>query len=192
METQDYEIDLLLKRYEHNKNRDEALAFYYMRAVVKFLARLVFAVGWDKLRPDATTEACRLISSSLFKDPHEARSTDSIEPGTFGFVLSEAAKMLSRRALVKAEIDLLYALGKERNVQSHDIYSVSFRSFYEGVEKALAAFNRLFEGKTCSYVVPLEDMANDRVQCLEFRKGVRDPCSHGPAEGTGFFTKRSI
>lgn len=166
----DYEGQLLINRFNHyNNNNSSGLAYYYMRAIVKYLSRLVFAIGWSKLRAQSTTEINRYLYESVFRDPTEVNGLDSIEPGTFGHILNHCAKTLNSKNLVADEINILYAFGDVRDFYAHYIYNVSFDAYYEAVCNALRKFAESFSGKECSYIIPRENYEGSRIKCKEFK-----------------------
>ena len=167
----DYEGQMLINRfnYYNSKESGTGLAYYYMRAIVKYLSRLVFAIGWSKLRAQSTTEVNRFLYEKVFRDPTEVNGLDSIEPGAFGHILNECAKMLNLKKLVEDEINILFGFGDARNDQSHYIYRVSFDKYYHEVCEALKRFAKTFSEKKCSYIIPIENHDRSRLKCLEFK-----------------------
>lgn len=172
----DYQIKYLID--EFNDCRSESIGkwdgwqYYYIRSTIRYLTRLLFAVGWSKLRDCATSKVNRTMYSLLFKDPMERGGTDSIEPGKFAYTLQTCANELGMYPKVKKELDLLYNLGHVRNNAAHVLNDISFTQFYEDAEKAFEAFQQLMEGKLCSYVIPMEMRGSNKIVCYQL--GVDD------------------
>ncbi len=163
----DYEINMLLDSRDHFRSRRRTeLAYFYTRSVIRYMTRLVFAIGWDKIRARATWEVSKKIYSELF-----IYGNDQIEPGKFASLLISGARRLGMEAAVQKETAVLCRLRDVRNNNAHFINTVDFSAFYDDADEAFRLFGEMFSGKICSYIVPVENDGNGRIICEQFRKG---------------------
>ena len=173
--SKDYEVNMLLNRrmfYRTGNNSNHVgLAYYYTRSIIRYMTRLLFAVGWNKIRDLATNSVNKSIYTTLFKDPTVKNGKNSIEPGTFAYLLKKSANNIGMASDVKKEVDLLYELANVRNYNAHEINTVDFKSFYEESDKVFAHFETYFEGKYTSYVIPREYINGQEVLCASFATG---------------------
>ena len=174
-EINDYEINMLFDRRNYyrrgTKSTNTGLAYYYTRSIIRYMTRLIFAIGWNKLRNSATVDINRKVYSTLFKDPKEKNGKDSIEPGTFAHLLKTSARDLDKASVVKKEIDLLYELGEVRNYDAHVINTVDFSQFYNDSDIAFSDFADFFKGKLCSYIIPCEYVDRNEILCKKLERG---------------------
>lgn len=174
-EIRDYEIKMLLDRRKYyrrgNKSTNVGLAYYYTRSIIRYMARLIFAIGWNKLRNSATPAVNKKIYTTLFRDPKEKRGKDSIEPGTFAYLLKQSADKMGMYSVVKKEYDLLQELGEVRNYNAHVINAVDFSQFYADSDIAFSNFADYFEGKFCSYIMPCEYVERNEILCEKLSVG---------------------
>jgi len=135
------------------------------------MARLIFAIGWNKLRNFATNSVNKDIYITLFKDPKEKNGKDSIEPGTFACLLKKSAKAINMVSTVKAEIDILYELGNVRNYNAHEVNAVDFSVFYSESDTVFSHFGDYFAGKHCYYIIPREYINDREILCAKLAFG---------------------
>lgn len=164
----DYELNMLLEdrnNFSIGTDREsQGLAYFYNRSIIQYMARLLFAIGWSKIRPHATNEVNQFIYSKLFMDPRQHQK-ESIEPGRFGYYLGECARMLSKEDVVEKEKDLLRNLGLIRNLDAHEILSVNTSEFFKNSDKVFREFAELFDNKICAYIIPYENCGEDQIRC---------------------------
>ena len=169
----DYEINLLLDSRTHyqrsNRKTSTGLAYYYTRSIIRYMTRLIFAIGWYKLQDFATNSVNKNIYVTLFKDPKEKNGKDSIEPGTFAYLLNKSAKEINMYQTVKAEIDILYELGDVRNYNAHEINMVNFSEFYSKSDAVFSHFGNYFANKHCYYIIPREYINESDVLCAKLK-----------------------
>lgn len=178
-EIKDYEISILLSRRNFHrkgtKSTNFGLAYYYTRSIIRYMARLVFAIGWNKLRNNASVDVNKEIYTTLFKNPQKKRGCDSIEPGAFAHLLNNCAERLAMHQDVNEEIKILSMLGNVRNYNAHVINTVDFSTFYKDADEAFSRFANYFQGKQCSYVIPNEYVESNQIQCNKLGIGDRYP-----------------
>ena len=170
MSMPDYEIELLLKRREHslrgNRKEDYCMAYFYTRSIIRYMCRLVFAIGWGEIQKDDNNgDLHRTVYRELLKAPKSSGRQDSIEPGTFWYLLNEMSKSVSKTKEIKPELDILKKLGQVRNYNAHDINNINFKDFYSDSEAIFTQFNNYLSGKICSYIIPVEYVERNELRC---------------------------
>lgn len=166
----DYEIQQLMTRLEYYRRLSSkeapCMAYFYTRSIIRYMCRLVFSIGWGKIKQeDKTGKASIFVYDNLLRSPTETRSKDSIEPGTFGFVLKTISTNVSKYQEVHKECDILYELGKVRNYNSHEINTINFEVFYADSAKVFDQFRKYIGNKICSYIIPVEFLGRNEIRC---------------------------
>ena len=169
----DYEIDKLLERRAHYRksSKNVELTHSYTRMLIAYMARLVFAIGWQKIRSSANDEINHQIYTNLFKESYATNETKSIEPGALAHLLKSCAKELNLTQQVKKEIDILYTLGNVRNTHAHDEDEVYFDEFYKESDEIFSQFADHFKDKNCIYIIPIEYSGKDEILCYKLAEG---------------------
>lgn len=170
----DYEISMLLDSYRHydeTDKDDQFLAYYLIRATIRYMTRLVFAIGWNKLFPFISNRECDFVCRKIFRspdtDPTKQIDTSQTEPGRFASILEKCAKDVGHMDNIDEEHELLKTLGNVRNFDAHDIYRVNYSDFCNDAAKAFFLFEKMFEGKDCAYIIPSGYSDNNNITCFQ-------------------------
>ena len=167
----DYQIEKLLKDIEAaHRNQDSALLSYFLKATIKYVTRLLFSIGWSRLKNYANDDISLYIYQALFKDPKKF-SSDTTEPGKFAHILKECAKRLKKSHDVQSETDLLYQLGNVRNLEAHEYTRIGTKEFYEDSIQAFRELEKIFQNKECEYIIPQKNESKYDISCGCFSSG---------------------
>lgn len=174
----DYQISKLIAYrdmlYNETNSREcGEMAYFETRAILLYVSRLLFAIGWSKLRPYADNNVNQYVYESLFKN--SLKTGNSIEAGTMGHVLEESAKRLSREKDVAIECKILVDLGFARNIDAHEIHRVNKVEFVKQSESILNRFKEMFSGRICTYLVPTGISKSNEIVCKQFTYGCTFP-----------------
>ena len=170
----DYEINILLDSYRNYCETDKPLANYMIKATIRYMSRLVFAIGWNKLFPFISNKECDYVYKQIFQlSDIEDKNTDTshIEPRRFASILLQCAEAVGYKHKIDEEYELLNTLGNVRNINAHDIYKVNYNDFWNDAANAFSLFEGMFKGKDCSYIVPMGYSDNNNVSCFKFDVG---------------------
>ena len=173
LDINDYEMCLLIAEMEHNKNLTETDSIkvfeYYIKVIIKYVSRLLFAIGWDKLRPYVRHPEIEEVYNKLFRDPDKA-GKDEAEPGGLRHLLLNSSRAVNKTSLVKKEISLLDILRSVRNPDAHEL-RITTEKLYNGTLQALKAFGDAFGNKVMKYIIPYDTQAQTgEIMCCSFEK----------------------
>ena len=161
---QDYQINNLLEQRNVAADRGKMdIANHLNSRIIRYLSRLLFAIGWDKLHPFAVQEMNQLLVSKLFSEQHDPKKY-SVESGTMGMILKNCAKIAHKEDLVKSEIDLMCVIGDVRNIDAHQEYSRE--EIWGLTSEKLQILDLYFKDKECAYLVPTQTLQDGWIQCL--------------------------
>ena len=162
MEMKDYQIDILLegRNFIADRGRMDD-ANHINRRILRYLSRLLFAIGWEKLRLSASQEMNQYLVTKLFAVPTTKKY--SVEPGTMGIVLKECAKMIHKEDLVKDEFNLTLEIGDLRNDDAHE--ECNREEIWGLTAKKLEDLENYFKNKECDYLVPIRNLPDGCIQC---------------------------